>query len=152
MNPVIIVVALALAFATALFTTPYVRRLALTSACSTSRASGACTTCPSRASAASRVYLGFAFALFSALGYLIAKISVRQARQPARPIGLIFGGTLILRRGHLGRRDGDASSRQTVAQILVAGISMLYGFTILPYVTNPFHHGPTDLIAGSGSG
>ncbi len=58
----------------------YVRRLAQVtpSACSMRAASVACTISPSRVSAGIAVFLGFAFALFSVLGYLFTRNQLRD--------------------------------------------------------------------------
>ncbi len=86
------------------------------------------------------VYLGFAFALFSALGYLIAKNQFGKLDNLHDAIGLIFGGTLILMVGIWDDVMGMSPRGKLVAQVVVAGISLLYGFTI-HYVQDPFHHG-----------
>ncbi len=69
-----------LAFATALFTTPYVRRLALTVGMLDETGERRMHDVPKPRIGGIAVYLGFAFALFSALGYLISKQPVRQHR------------------------------------------------------------------------
>ncbi len=48
------------------------------------------------------VFLGFAFALFSVLGYLIARNQLRDFDKIHDVIGMLFGGTLILMVGNLG--------------------------------------------------
>jgi UDP-GlcNAc:undecaprenyl-phosphate GlcNAc-1-phosphate transferase len=55
-------------------------------------------------------------------------------------VGLIFGGTLILMVGIWDDVMGMSPRAKLVAQIVVASISMLYGFSI-GFVRNPFHHG-----------
>jgi UDP-GlcNAc:undecaprenyl-phosphate GlcNAc-1-phosphate transferase len=139
-NPIIIAAALLLAFATALFTTPYVRRLALSVGMLDETGERRMHDVPKPRIGGIAVYLGFAFALFSALGYLINKNQLGPAGNVHDVIGLIFGGTLILMVGIWDDVMGMSPRGKLVAQIIVAGISMLYGFTI-HYVNNPFHHG-----------
>ncbi len=86
------------------------------------------------------VFLGFAFALFSILGYLIARNQLRDFDKIHDVIGLLFGGTLILMVGIWDDIMGLRPRNKFVAQIVVAGISLLYGFVIKD-VANPFHPG-----------
>src|ERR1700686_3003890 len=97
-----IVAVLVLAFATAAFVTPYVRKLALNVGMLDATGERRMHDQPKPRIGGIAVYLGFAVALFSALGYLI---QTGQFGQPGRiaglenvhdMIGLIFGGTLIL--------------------------------------------------------
>ncbi|MEA2663677.1 MAG: UDP-GlcNAc:undecaprenyl-phosphate/decaprenyl-phosphate GlcNAc-phosphate transferase [Candidatus Eremiobacteraeota bacterium] len=141
MNPAIIAVTLLLAFATALFTTPYVRRLAQTVGMLDESGERRMHDVPKPRIGGIAVYLGFTFAMFSALGYLIAKNQFGNKDNLHDAIGLIFGGTLILMVGIWDDVMGMSPRGKLVAQIVVAGIAMLYGFVIPPYVTNPFHHG-----------
>jgi UDP-GlcNAc:undecaprenyl-phosphate GlcNAc-1-phosphate transferase len=92
------------------------------------------------------VYLGFAFALFSALGYLFSQHALhgnRDLQNIHDVVGLIFGGTLICMIGVWDDVMGMSPRAKLLAQIVVAGISMLYGF-LIAFVNNPFHHG--DII------
>jgi UDP-GlcNAc:undecaprenyl-phosphate GlcNAc-1-phosphate transferase len=86
------------------------------------------------------VFLGFAFALFSTLGYLIARNELRDFDKIHDVIGMLFGGTLILMVGIWDDIMGLRPRNKFVAQIVVAGISLLYGFVIKD-VANPFHPG-----------
>ncbi len=86
------------------------------------------------------VFLGFAFALFSVLGYLIARNQLRDFEKIHDIIGMLFGGTLILMVGIWDDIMGMRPRNKFVAQIVVAGISLLYGFVIKD-VENPFHRG-----------
>ena len=140
MNSAVIAVALVLAFATALFTTPYVRRLALTVGMLDETGERRMHDVPKPRIGGIAVYLGFAFALFSALGYLINRDLFADPGKVHDVIGLIFGGTLILMVGIWDDVMGMSPRGKLVAQMIVAGISMLYGFTI-SYVNDPFHHG-----------
>ncbi len=140
MSPVVITATLLLAFLTALFTTPYVRRLAQTVGMLDESGERRMHDVPKPRIGGIAVYLGFAFALFSALGYLIAKNQFGKLDNLHDAIGLIFGGTLILMVGIWDDVMGMSPRGKLLAQLIVAGISLLYGFTI-PYVQNPFHHG-----------
>lgn len=105
------------------------------------------------------VFLGFALALFAVLGFAlsspyalfpsIAHLGVHQKIEAMsdqfddihRLVGLLFGSMLIL---GVGIWDDIMTMRprtKLLAQIVVALISMLYGF-IIPGVTNPFDHNP----------
>jgi UDP-GlcNAc:undecaprenyl-phosphate/decaprenyl-phosphate GlcNAc-1-phosphate transferase len=141
---ILIAVVLLLAFATALFTTPYVRRLALNVGMLDATGERRMHDQPKPRIGGIAVYLGFAFALFSALGYLI---NTHQLNDYGKVhdvvqsiVGLIFGGTLILMVGIWDDVMGMSPRAKLLAQVLVASISMLYGFSI-GFVRNPFHHG-----------
>jgi len=86
------------------------------------------------------VFLGFAFALFSTLGYLIARDALHDFNKIHDVIGMLFGATLILMVGIWDDIMGLRPRNKFVAQIVVAGISLLYGFVIKD-VANPFHPG-----------
>jgi len=105
------------------------------------------------------VFFGFTFALFVVLGIglsspyalfpSISHLGVHQKIEAMsdqfdavhRLVGLLFGGMLILVVGVWDDIMGMRPRNKFVAQILVALISMLYGF-IIPGVTNPFDHNP----------
>lgn len=86
------------------------------------------------------VYLGFTFALFSVLGIALIKANFFHDIDDLHNFfGLLFGSTLIL---GVGLWDDIMTMRprdKFLAQIVVAGISMLYGF-IIPGIGNPFTH------------
>ena len=86
------------------------------------------------------LFLGFAFALFSVLGYLIARNQLRDFDKIHDVIGMLFGGTLILMVGIWDDIMGIRPRNKFVAQIVVAGVSLLYGFVIKD-IENPFHRG-----------
>jgi len=129
-----------IACATALFTTPYVRRLALTVGMLDETGERRMHDVPKPRIGGIAVYLGFAFALCSALGYRIAKQQFGNLDNLHDAIGLIFGGTLILMVGIWDDVMGMSPRGKLLAQVIVAAISLLYGFTI-HYVQDPFHHG-----------
>jgi UDP-GlcNAc:undecaprenyl-phosphate/decaprenyl-phosphate GlcNAc-1-phosphate transferase len=142
-NSITIVAALILAFATALFTTPYVRQLAQTVGMLDETGERRMHDVPKPRIGGIAVYLGFAFALFSALGYLIKSHQLSDLGNVHDVVGLIFGGTLILMVGIWDDVMGMSPRAKLLAQVVVAAISLLYGFDI-QYFNNPFHHG--DLV------
>ena len=89
------------------------------------------------------VFLGFAFALFSIVGYVIARRDgsvLHDLDDIHNVLGLLFGGTLILMVGIWDDIMGMRPRGKFIAQIVVASISMLYGFSI-PFIELPFSHG-----------
>ncbi len=141
-----LVVAL-IAFATALFTTPYVRRLALNVGMLDATGERRMHDQPKPRIGGIAVYLGFAFALFSALGYLIKTKQFGDLANLHDLVGLIFGGTLILMVGIWDDVMGMSPRAKLLAQCTVAAISLLYGFQI-PYISNPLHHGQPIFFPG----
>jgi UDP-GlcNAc:undecaprenyl-phosphate GlcNAc-1-phosphate transferase len=105
------------------------------------------------------VFLGFAFALFAVLGVSLSspfallpsvahathahqiEVLTDQFDEVHRLVGLLFGGLLILGVGIWDDIMQMRPRNKFVAQIVVALISMLYGF-VIPGVTNPFDHNP----------
>jgi len=106
------------------------------------------------------VFLGFAFALFAVLGFALSspyalypslqhlhshlQVAALVDRSDAvrRLVGLLFGGMLIL---GVGLWDDVMQMRprnKFIAQVIVALISMLYGF-LIPGINNPFDHDPS---------
>ena len=142
MSPFVVVAAALIAFATAMFTTPYVRRLALNVGMLDAVGERRMHDQPKPRIGGIAVYLGFAFALFSALGYLIKNKQFVDLANLHDVIGLIFGGTLILMVGIWDDVMGMSPRAKLFAQSLVAAMSMLYGFQIT-FITNPMHHGQT---------
>jgi UDP-GlcNAc:undecaprenyl-phosphate GlcNAc-1-phosphate transferase len=136
-NPLIVLAVALIACATALFTTPYVRRLALNVGMLDATGERRMHDQPKPRIGGIAVYLGFAFALFSALGYLIQTKQFGDLANLHDVVGLIFGGTLILMVGIWDDVMGMSPRAKVLAQALVAGIAMLYGFQI-HYITNPF--------------
>ncbi|HEY0396493.1 MAG TPA: MraY family glycosyltransferase [Candidatus Elarobacter sp.] len=147
MNPLVVLAVALISFATALFTTPYVRRLALSTSMLDATGERRMHDQPKPRIGGIAVYLGFALALFSALGYLISTGQIAHAGHVREDlgtlhdiIGLIFGGTLILMVGIWDDVMTMQPRAKLLAQALVAGIAMLYGFQI-HYITNPLHPG-----------
>jgi UDP-GlcNAc:undecaprenyl-phosphate GlcNAc-1-phosphate transferase len=137
---IVLVVAL-IAFATALFTTPYVRRLALNVGMLDATGERRMHDQPKPRIGGIAVYLGFAVALFAALGYLLNGTNASHDTKNLHDlVGLIFGGTLILMVGIWDDVMGMSPRAKLFAQCAVAAISMLYGFQI-QYINDPLHHG-----------
>ena len=92
------------------------------------------------------VFFGFAFALFAVLGF---SSTSPFALLPANDqfdaihklVGLLFGSLLILGVGIWDDVMHMRARNKLIAQIVVALISMLYGF-VIPGVNNPFDHNP----------
>jgi len=92
------------------------------------------------------VFFGFAFALFTVLGVSLASpLGLMPASDQFdavhRLVGLLFGGMLILGVGVWDDVMHMRPRNKLVAQIVVALISMLYGF-VIPGINNPFDHNP----------
>jgi UDP-GlcNAc:undecaprenyl-phosphate GlcNAc-1-phosphate transferase len=133
-------VVLAVAAITAGFATPLVRRLAMHVGMIDETGDRRMHEFPKPRIGGIAVFLGFAFALFSTLGYLIARNQLRDFEKIHDVIGLLFGATLILMVGIWDDIMGMRPRNKFSAQIVVAGISLLYGFVIKD-VENPFHRG-----------
>jgi UDP-GlcNAc:undecaprenyl-phosphate GlcNAc-1-phosphate transferase len=146
-NPLIVLAVALIGCATALFTTPYVRRLALNVGMLDSTGERRMHDQPKPRIGGIAVYLGFAFALFSALGYLIKTEQFGALSNLHDLVGLIFGGTLILMVGIWDDVMGMSPRAKLVAQVVVAGISMLYGFVMPSFFSDPLHHGQTLFLA-----
>jgi UDP-GlcNAc:undecaprenyl-phosphate GlcNAc-1-phosphate transferase len=144
MTALMICAVLLVAFATALVTTPYVRRLALAVGMLDETGERRMHDQPKPRIGGIAVYLGFAFALFAALGYLFNTHQLNDIGKVhdvvQSVVGLIFGGTLILMIGIWDDVMGMSPKGKLIAQLGVASISMLYGFSIA-FVQDPFHHG-----------
>jgi UDP-GlcNAc:undecaprenyl-phosphate GlcNAc-1-phosphate transferase len=92
------------------------------------------------------VFFGFSFALFTVLGVSLASpLGLMPASDQFdaihRLVGLLFGGMLILGVGVWDDVMHMRPRNKLVAQIVVALISMLYGF-VIPGINNPFDNNP----------
>jgi UDP-GlcNAc:undecaprenyl-phosphate/decaprenyl-phosphate GlcNAc-1-phosphate transferase len=77
------------------------------------------------------VYLGVAFALFTTVGFAVQGTTLfHHLGDIHQFFGLLFGGTLILVVGVWDDVMGMRSRDKLIAQSVVAGVSMLYGFVI----------------------
>ncbi|HET9031199.1 MAG TPA: MraY family glycosyltransferase [Candidatus Aquilonibacter sp.] len=106
------------------------------------------------------VFFGFAFALFAVLGFALSSpyalfpsvihLNAHQRLESMtdqfetvhRLVGLLFGSLLILGVGIWDDIMQMRPRNKFFAQIVVALISMLYGF-VIPGITNPFVHNPS---------
>ena len=104
------------------------------------------------------VFFGFAIALFAVLGVALSHVhgffpvdfheslidQLRDQLEGAHNlVGLLFGGMLILGVGLWDDIMGMRPRNKFIAQIAVAGISMIYGF-VIPDVLNPITHQYVD--------
>ncbi len=90
------------------------------------------------------VYLAFAVALFAVLGYALGQrygAVSDHIEEVHQLVGLLFGSLLILGVGIWDDLMEMRPRNKLIAQVLVALVSMLYGF-VIPGVTNPFNHNP----------
>jgi UDP-GlcNAc:undecaprenyl-phosphate GlcNAc-1-phosphate transferase len=105
------------------------------------------------------VFFGFACALFAVLGFALAsplallpsawhetyakqlEVLTDQFATVHQLVGLLFGSLLVLGVGIWDDIMGMRPRNKLVAQVLVALISLFYGF-IITGVTNPFNHNP----------
>lgn len=105
------------------------------------------------------VYLGFAVALFAVLGFALSSpyslqpslvhaalahrynVLADQYGAVHQLVGLLFGSLLILGVGIWDDLMEMRARNKLIAQVLVALVSMLYGF-VIPGVTNPLDHNP----------
>ncbi len=100
------------------------------------------------------VFFGFAFALFAVLGVALSHVhgffpadpheslqdQLRDQLEGAHNlVGLLFGSMLIVGVGIWDDLMGMRPRYKFAAQILVAGVSMIYGF-VIPDVQNPITH------------
>lgn len=137
-----------IAFATAVFVTPFVEQLAhgvgMLDAVGERRMHDQ----PRPRIGGIAVYLGFSFALFSVVGFALHSTPIfHDPEQIHSFLGLLFGGTLILMVGIWDDVMGMRPRNKFLAQIVVASVSMIYGFTISGF-NNPLDHNPnTNWIA-----
>ena len=104
------------------------------------------------------VFFGFAFALFAVLGIALSHVhgffpvdpheslmdQLRDQLEGAHNlVGLLFGSMLILGVGLWDDIMGMRPRYKFTAQVVVAGISMIYGF-LISGISNPFTHSYVD--------
>jgi UDP-GlcNAc:undecaprenyl-phosphate/decaprenyl-phosphate GlcNAc-1-phosphate transferase len=106
------------------------------------------------------VFFGFAVALFAVLGFALAspfallpsvlheaharqiEVLTDQFETVHKLVGLLFGSLLVLGVGIWDDVMGMLPRNKFIAQVVVALVSMLYGF-VIPGLTNPFDHNAT---------
>jgi UDP-GlcNAc:undecaprenyl-phosphate GlcNAc-1-phosphate transferase len=96
------------------------------------------------------LFFGFAFALFVVLGFALSNVRgifpvPDQLAAAHNLIGLLFGSMLIMCVGLWDDIMGLRPRYKMAAQIIVALISIAYGFHI-DYVHRPLSHDPNDFI------
>lgn len=145
------IAAFTLALGAAIFTTPLIIRLARRVGMLDSAGDRRMHVEPTPRIGGVALFFGFAFALFVALGLALSSM---RSFFPAHGdqlaalhslIGLLFGSMLILSVGLWDDIMGLRPRYKFIAQVVVAVISMAYGFHI-DYVHRPFSHTPDDFI------
>ena len=137
---IVLVAAFIIALATSAAVTPFVRKLALHVGMLDEIDERRMHEQPKPRIGGISVYLGFAFALFAVVGFALESTKLFHDPDNIHSfLGLLFGGTLILA---VGIWDDVMTMRprsKLFAQILVALISMVYGF-VIQGTDNPFTH------------
>jgi UDP-GlcNAc:undecaprenyl-phosphate/decaprenyl-phosphate GlcNAc-1-phosphate transferase len=132
--------AVVVAAVTALYVTPRVRRLAIHVGILDRVDERRMHEAPKPRIGGIAVYLGFAFALFTTVGFALRFTKLfRDAGDIHDFLGLLFGGTLIAMVGVWDDMMGMPPRSKLTAQIIVAIVSMIYGF-IIPGFEVPFTH------------
>ena len=139
MSKLYILVTIVIAMITAYATTPAVRRLALQVGMLDETGERRMHDVPKPRIGGIAVWLGFAFALFSIAGFAIARHQLRDLDSIHNILGILFGATLILVVGIWDDVMTMSARNKFGLQIVVASISMLYGFMIQG-VDLPFTH------------
>jgi UDP-GlcNAc:undecaprenyl-phosphate GlcNAc-1-phosphate transferase len=122
--------ALATAFATALFATPQVLRLALKVGVLDQVGDRRMHAEPKPRIGGIAVYLGLVLALFVVIGFALRTTLFHSANDTQDFFGLLFGGTLIMLVGVWDDIMGMRPRNKFFAQVIVAIVSMVYGFHI----------------------
>jgi UDP-GlcNAc:undecaprenyl-phosphate GlcNAc-1-phosphate transferase len=122
--------ALGTAFVTSFFATPQVRKLALKVGVLDVVDERRMHAEPKPRVGGIAVYLGLASALFVAIGFALHTTIFHGANDTQDFFGLLFGGTLIMLVGVWDDVMGMRPRNKFIAQIVVAVISMIYGFHI----------------------
>lgn len=122
--------ALGTAFVTAFLATPQVRKLALKIGVLDHVDERRMHSDPKPRIGGIAVYLGLASALFVTIGFALHTTLFHNASDTQDFFGLLFGGTLIMLVGVWDDVMGMRPRNKFIAQIVVAVISMVYGFHI----------------------
>jgi UDP-GlcNAc:undecaprenyl-phosphate GlcNAc-1-phosphate transferase len=118
------------ALLTSLFVTPKVRQLALRFGVLDTPDERRMHDEPTPRIGGIAVYLGLAFALFVSIGFALHTTLFHSADDTQNFFGLLFGGTLIMLVGVWDDVMGMSPRGKFLAQIVVAVVSMIYGFHI----------------------
>ncbi len=124
------ILALGTAFVTALLATPQVRKLALKVGVLDSVDDRRMHAEPKPRIGGIAVYLGLVFALFVSIGFALHTTLFHSANDTQDFFGLLFGGTLIMLVGVWDDIMGMRPRNKFLAQVVVAIVSMVYGFHI----------------------
>ncbi len=138
---IVFLVAFFIALVTSALVTPRVRRLALKAGVLDAVDDRRMHDEPKPRAGGLAIYLAFAFALFVSIG-LALKLSptlFHRADDIHDVLGLLFGGTMIVIVGVWDDVMGMKPRDKLIAQLLVAAISMSYGFIISGFEL-PFAH------------
>ncbi|MBC5798408.1 MAG: undecaprenyl/decaprenyl-phosphate alpha-N-acetylglucosaminyl 1-phosphate transferase [Candidatus Eremiobacteraeota bacterium] len=128
--PALYALATVTAFVTAFFATPQIRKLALKVGVLDAIGERRMHAEPKPRIGGIAVYLGLAAALFVTIGFALHTSLFHSANDTQDFFGLLFGGTLIMLVGVWDDIMGMRPRNKFVAQIVVAIISMIYGFHI----------------------
>jgi UDP-GlcNAc:undecaprenyl-phosphate GlcNAc-1-phosphate transferase len=118
------------AFVTALLVTPQVRKLAFKVGALDAMDDRRMHVEPTPRIGGIAVYLGLVFALFVSIGFALHTSLFHRANDTQDFFGLLFGGTLIMLVGVWDDIMGMKPRAKFIAQIVVAIVSMVYGFHI----------------------
>jgi len=124
------ILALGTAFVTALLATPQVRKLAMKVGVLDAVDDRRMHAEPKPRIGGIAVYLGLVFALFVSIGFALHTTLFHSAVDTQDFFGLLFGGTLIMLVGVWDDVMGMRPRSKFLAQVVVAIVSMLYGFHI----------------------
>ena len=142
---VLFAAALLIAAATALLVTPLVRRLALHVGMLDASDDRRMHADPKPRIGGLGVFVGFSFALFARVGFALKATPLfHKPGDIHNFFGLLFGSTLILMVGVWDDVMGMSSRSKLLAQIVVALLSMLYGF-VIPGFDIEFTHSYVNL-------
>lgn len=134
------VTAFAIATVTALLVTPLVRRLASHVGMVDVTDERRMHADPKPRIGGIAVFLGTAFALFTTVGIALQATPLFHSTADIHQFfGLLFGGMLVLVVGVWDDVMGMRSRNKLLAQIVVAAVSMLYGFVIQGFDVEFFH-------------
>lgn len=128
--PYLYLLAAVASFVTALLATPQIRKLALKVGVLDAVGERRMHTEPKPRIGGIAVYLGLAFSLFITIGFALKTTLFHRANDTQDFFGLLFGSTLIMLVGVWDDIMGMRPRNKFLAQIVVAVVSMVYGFHI----------------------
>jgi len=128
--PYLYALATVTSFVTAFLATPQIRKLALKVGVLDAIGERRMHTEPKPRIGGIAVYLGLAFSLFITIGFALHTTLFHKANETQDFFGLLFGSTLIMLVGVWDDIMGMRPRNKFIAQIVVAVVSMIYGFHI----------------------